>query len=113
MVFSTIERILLAEALVCLCSSVVAATPCNGGDGGSQTVSIASGAYIAANFTMSCSRNVYLSYEENTQKVAVCAASRKGNRQYGSTTDGGTVSEAGAFSGTTAPAASLTSASGC
>lgn len=98
--------------LVGLAQESFAAQPCNADASGSSQA-ISSGSYILSGFTLRCSRNVFLSYEETDGLLAVCSASVRGTHKFGGLSSGGVIKEAGTFSGTTAPSASLTSSTGC
>jgi hypothetical protein len=85
--------LLIGAALVTISSSVFAAdTACTGGlTGGSASVS--AGSFIVNSFSMKCSKNVHLSHLETATAVSVCAASEKGNKQYGGSSEGGAIAE--------------------
>ena len=66
--------------------------------GGGAAVSVNSGGFIVNPFELKCSANVYLQYDpalgSPTGTVAsVCAGSKKGNKGFGGTSDGGAVKE--------------------
>jgi len=98
--------------LVSLAQVSIASQPCDASASGSSQ-NISAGSYIQAGFSLRCSRNVFLSYEETDGLLAVCSASVRGTHKFGGLSSGGVIKEAGTFSGTTAPSASLTSSTGC
>ena len=84
--------------LVCLALAfpmVVQATAvCVGDDGGDKDVekpTPTAGMFIVNGFTMKCSKNVFLNYEQNSTTVAVGAASKKGLNQFSGSSAGGQV----------------------
>jgi hypothetical protein len=101
--------LLIGAALVTISSSLFAAdTACTGGPGTSASVS--TGAFIVNSFSMKCSKNVHLSHTESATGVGVCAASAKGNKTYGGTSEGGAVKEVSDYS---SGAVSSNTTSGC
>lgn len=91
-------RILLAGLFLVASSYSNATAVCTGSDtAGAKSVS--AGAFIKEAFNMNCSKNVFLDYSETATVVAVCAASKKGKNSFGGSSDGGSVSAAGACAG--------------
>lgn len=86
------KKIALAALLATMSVGAMAAASnvCTGGDATSAQVTAASN-FIKNNFTAKCSANVYLSYDEDTTKVGVGAASKKGKNVFSGSSEGGAV----------------------
>jgi len=84
-------RILLASIFAL--ASVQAFANCAGDSGGDATITAAATpAFIKSDFTMKCSKNVFLNYLEDDVKVGVCANSVKGKfKGYGGSSEGGAI----------------------
>lgn len=95
------KAILLSLALAFPLAAQAAATAvCTGtGTGGDQTVTATSGNFIVNGFTMKCSANVFLGYDESATAVGVAAASKKGKNIFGGGSAGGQVKQISACSG--------------
>lgn len=91
-------RILIASLFLVASSYSNATLVCKGEDKAGAK-SIDAGAFIKENFNMNCSKNVFLDYSESATVVTVCAASLKGKNAFGGSSDGGSVSAAGACAG--------------
>ncbi|QZA76833.1 hypothetical protein K4H28_10955 [Deefgea tanakiae] len=103
--------LLAGAALVALSGQVLATDACTG-TGGDATIS--AGSFIVNGFTLKCSKNVVLGYTESTNtKVGVCAASQKGNRKFGGTSEGGAVADLGAHTQGTATTITSGAGNGC
>lgn len=91
-------RILIAS-LFLVASSYSNATAVCDGAGAAGAKAIQAGDFIKEAFNMNCSKNVFLDYSESPTVVTVCAASKKGKNAFGGSSDGGSVSAAGACAG--------------
>ncbi|MCB1942777.1 MAG: hypothetical protein KDI53_12185 [Candidatus Accumulibacter sp.] len=67
---------------------------CDGGTGGDKSVTKGSN-FIINDFTMKCSANVYLKYDENATAVGVAAVSKKGKNIFAGGSAGGQVKPTG------------------
>lgn len=77
-------------SLMAVANTASATLACNDG----AAVSVTAGTdFIKSGFTPKCSKNVNLDYTENATQVGVCSASKKGNKNYGGTSEGGGVTE--------------------
>jgi hypothetical protein len=86
-------RILLASMFALAAMNASATAVCNGDSGGDAPVSAGTD-FVKTDFNMTCSKNVFLDYDENTVQAAVCANSKKGKfAKYGGTTEGGAVKQ--------------------
>ncbi len=76
---------------------------CDGKAGGDKKVTATNTddapMFIKSDFTMKCSANVFLGYDETATYVSVGAASVKGKNQFGGTSEGGSVKQIGECSG--------------
>ena len=72
-----------------------AVTPvCDGGPGGDKPVTKGSN-FIVNSFTMKCSANVFLKYDENATAVGVASVSKKGKNIFAGGSAGGQVKPTG------------------
>jgi hypothetical protein len=102
--------LLIGAALVTISSGLFAAdAACSGGVGTSASIATA-GKFIVNSFSMKCSKNVHLDYSETNTAIGVCAASAKGNKTYGGTSEGGAVKEVTDY---TSGAVTANTTSGC
>jgi len=90
---------LVGAAVVALSAQVQAA----GCAGAGAEATIATGSFIVNSFKLKCSNNVFLAYAETSTAVGVCAGSKKGNKTYGGSSEGGAVKEAKSETVTQAP----------
>lgn len=101
-----IIKSVVAAGVLAISSGAFAITECDG-TGTAASITGASNSFIVNDFSLKCSANVYLKYDATTTptKVGVCAVSKKGNKRYGGSSEGGAVKESGTTI-TTVPAAS-------
>lgn len=86
---------LLAGAALVSFSGVAGATAaCSNGTPATIT---AGTNFIKNTFAVKCSKNVNVEYLENSTQLGVCAASKKGSKNYGGNSEGGAVGESGTY----------------
>jgi hypothetical protein len=77
-----------------------AVTEVCGGNGGSVAVTASSGNFIVNSFSMKCSANTYVAYDQSSTAIGVGAASIKGKNIFAGNSGGGGVASKGACTGT-------------
>lgn len=95
-----IKFVLAAGVFAASTGAFAADNVCSASSAGSASVTATSN-FIVNSFTAKCSANVHMDYVETTSAVGVCAGSKKGNKKYGGSSEGGAVKEAtGTYDGT-------------
>lgn len=91
-----IIKSLVAAGVLAISSGAFAANECDG-TGTAASITGASNSFILNDFSLKCSANVFLKYDATTDatKVGVCAISKKGNKRFGGSSEGGAVKESG------------------
>jgi len=106
-----IKFILAAGVFAASAGAFAANNVCNGASAGGKSITAGSN-FIVNDFTAKCSANVNMDYAESASAIGVCAGSKKGNKKYGGSSEGGAVKEAaGEYDGGEVTAA--TDFSGC
>ena len=89
--------VMASSLAVLLFSNVASATPvCDGSAAGGDKSVTEVDKFIVNSFTMKCSSNVFLNYDESDTVLAVGAASKKGKNVFSGSSAGGQVKPASA-----------------
>ena len=111
-----IIKSLVAVGVLAVSSGAFAATDKCDGSGAAASITGASNSFIINAFSLKCSANVFLEYNGTTTptKVGVCAVSKKGNKRFGGSSEGGAVKESGeTITGTPSATNAGVNADGC
>lgn len=86
--------LMVALALAFPLAAQAATDVCDGNDGGDVAVTKGTD-FIVNDFTMKCSKNVFLKYEESATAVGVASVSKKGKNIFAGGSAGGQVKPTG------------------